>query len=162
MAKGERNLKKVLAKEKLAEEDKQSYIGALEVNHYVKVNLNNELKICNIIAVRKDPLHEKDENPNDYSYEYYIHYIEYDRRNDHWVKRKSIIETKVSDEEIKKLKNSQLPTDDEIIFHNDENEGMDKAGVKAHEEATKIRTIEEIIMGNYSIKSGRLYQIHKF
>ena len=148
MAKGEKSLKKIMTKDKLAEEDKQSFIGALEVNHYVKVRLNNELKICKIISIRKDPQHEKDENPNEYSYEYYIHYLEYDRRNDHWIKRKSIVETKVSDEEVKKLKNSQIP-DDEIIFRNDENEGMDKAGVKAHEEATKIRTIEEIIMGNY-------------
>ena len=96
MAKGERSLKKIMTKDKLAEEDKQSYIGALEVNRHVKVQLNNELKICKIIAVRKDPQHENDKNPNDYSYEYYIHYIEYDRRNDHWIKRKSIIETKVS------------------------------------------------------------------
>ena len=148
MAKGERSLKKIMTKDKLAEEDKQSYIGALEVNRYVKVQLNNELKICKIIAVRKDPQHENDKNPNDYSYEYYIHYIEYDRRNDHWIKRKSIIETKVSDEEVKKIKNNQNQ-EDEIVFHNDENEGMDKAGIKNHEEATKIRTIEEIIMGNF-------------
>ena len=148
MAKGERSLKKIMTKDKLAEEDKQSYIGALEVNRHVKVQLNNELKICKIIAVRKDPQHENDKNPNDYSYEYYIHYIEYDRRNDHWIKRKSIIETKVSDEEVKKIKNNQNQ-EDEIVFHNDENEGMDQAGIKNHEEATKIRTIEEIIMGNF-------------
>ena len=148
MKKGEKNLKKIMTKDKLAEEEKQSYIGVLEVNHYVKVKQNNELKICKIIAVRKDPQHENDENPNESSYEYYIHYIEYDRRNDHQIKRKSIIETKVSDEEIKKLKNNQIQ-DDEIIFHNDENEGTDKAGIKNHEEETKIRTIEEIIMGNY-------------
>ena len=133
--------------EKLAEENKQTYIGALEINHYVKVELNNELKICKIIAVRPDPQHEKDKNLNEYSYEYYIHYIEYDRRNDHWIKRKNIIDTKVNEEEIKKIKNNQI-NDNEIIFHNDENEGMDKAGIKAHEEATKIRTIEEIVMGN--------------
>ena len=53
MAKGERSIKKIMTKDKLAEEDKQSYIGALEVNHYVKVKLNNELKICKIIAVEK-------------------------------------------------------------------------------------------------------------
>ena len=46
------------------------------------------------------------------------------------------------------MKNNQIPTD-EIVFHNDENEGMDEAGVAAHEEATKVRTIDEIVMGNY-------------
>ena len=148
MAKGERSLKKIITKEKLAEEEKHSFIGAIPVNTHVKVKLNNELKICKIISIRQDLQRKKDENPNEYSYEYYIHYVEYDRRNDHWIQRKDIIETKVSDEEIKKLKNNQISID-EIVFHNDENEGMDEAGVLAHEEATKVRTIDEIVMGNY-------------
>ena len=147
MAKGERSLKKIITKEKLAEEEKHSFIGSIPVNSHVKVRLNDELKICKIISIRQDPQRKKDENPNEYSYEYYIHYVEYDRRNDHWIQRKDIIETKVSDEEIKKLKNNQLSNDE--IFHNDENEGMDEAGVLAHEEATKVRTIDEIVMGNY-------------
>ena len=147
MAKGEKSLKKI-TKEKLAEEEKQSFIGAIPVNSHVKVKLNNEDKICKIISIRQDPLRKKDEQPNEYSYEYYIHYVEYDRRNDHWIQRKDISDTKVTDEELKKLKNNQIPTD-EIIFHNDENEGMDEAGVAAHEEATKVRTIDEIVMGNY-------------
>ena len=148
MAKGERSLKKIITKEKLAEEEKHSFIGAIPVNTHVKVKLNGELKICKIISIRQDLQRKKDENPNEYSYEYYIHYVEYDRRNDHWIQRKDIIETKVSDEEIKKLKNNQISID-EIVFHNDENEGMDEAGVLAHEEATKVRTIDEIVMGNY-------------
>ncbi len=147
MAKGEKNMKKI-TKEKLAEEEKHSFIGAIPVNSHVKVKLNNEDKICKIISIRQDPLRKKDEQPNEYSYEYYIHYVEYDRRNDHWIQRKDISDTKVTDEELKKLKNNQIPTD-EIIFHNDENEGMDEAGVIAHEEATKVRTIDEIVMGNY-------------
>ena len=147
MAKGEKNMKKI-TKEKLAEEEKHSFIGAIPVNSHVKVKLNNEDKICKIISIRQDPLRKKDEQPNEYSYEYYIHYVEYDRRNDHWIQRKDISDTKVTDEELKKLKNNQIPTD-EIIFHNDENEGMDEAGVAAHEEATKVRTIDEIVMGNY-------------
>ena len=34
-------------------------------------------------------------------------------------------------------------------YYNDENEGMNEADVVAHEEATKIRTINEIVFGNY-------------
>ena len=146
MAKDEKNLKKIKTKE--AEDEKHAFIGAIPVKSYVKVKLNGEDKICKIISIRLDPLRKKDEQPNEYSYEYYIHYVEYDRRNDHWIQRKDISDTKVTDEEIKKLKNNQIPTD-EIIFHNDENEGMDEAGVAAHEEATKVRTIDEIVMGNY-------------
>ena len=148
MAKGEKSLKVLKAKEKLAEEEKHSFINSLPIGSHVKVKLNNEDIICKIIEIRPDPQHPKDEKPTESSYEYYIHYVGYDRRNDHWIKRKDISETKVSDEELKKLKNSQVPSD-EIVFHNDENEGMDEAGVLAHEEATKVRTIDEIVMGNY-------------
>ena len=28
---------------------------------------------------------------NDYSYEYYVHYIDYNRRNDRWIQRDNII-----------------------------------------------------------------------
>ena len=148
MAKGEKSLKVLKAKEKLSEEEKHSFINSLPLNSHIKVKLNNEDVICKIVEIRPDPLHMKDEKPTESSYEYYIHYVGYDRRNDHWIKRKDVSETKVSDEEIKKLKNNQIPTD-EIVFHNDENEGMDEAGVLAHEEATKVRTIDEIVMGNY-------------
>ena len=150
MAKGEKSLKKIIPKDKLAEEEKNSNKGALEVNRYVKVKLNDEEKICKIIAVRKDEeMIKKKNNFDEYCYDYYIHYVEYDRRNDHWIKREDIADTNVKEDEIKKLKNNQKPDNDEIVFQNDENEGMDKAGVKAHEEATKIRTIEEIVMGKY-------------
>ena len=149
MAKREKDLKKI-AKDRFGEKDKQSHIGALEVNSYVKVKLNDELKICQIIAVRKDPQHENDTNPNEYSYEYYIHYLEYDKRNDHWENRANIIETKVNKEEIKKIKHNLMKEEDEeIVFYHDANEGINKADVKIHEEITKLRTIEEIIMGNY-------------
>ena len=148
MAKGEKNLKVPKAKEKLSEEEKHSFINSLPLNSHIKVKLNNEDVICKIVEIRPDPSHLKDEKPTESSYEYYIHYMGYDRRNDHWIKRKDVSETKVSDEEIKKLKTNPISTDD-IVFHNDENEGMDEAGVKAHEEATKVRTIDEIVMGNY-------------
>jgi len=148
MAKGEKSLKVLKAKEKLSEEEKHSFINSLPLNSYIKVKLNNEDVICKIVEIRPDPSHIKDEKPTESSYEYYIHYMGYDRRNDHWIKRKDVSETKVPDEEVKKLKVNQIPTDD-IVFHNDENEGMDEAGVLAHEEATKVRTIDEIVMGNY-------------
>ena len=93
--KGEKSLKKIINKEKMSEDEKHTYIGALEVNHLVKVKLNGEMKICKIIAVRQDPEREKNEKPNEYSYEYYIHYIDFDRRNDHWIKRENILETDV-------------------------------------------------------------------
>lgn len=146
MAKDEKNLKKIKTKE--AEDEKHAFIGAIPVKSYVKVKLNGEDKICKIIQVRQDPLRLNDKEPNEYSYEYYIHYENYDRRNDHWIKREEIVVPKISDEEIKKLKNKPL-SNDEKMFPNNENEGLDKAQIIAHEEATKVRTIDEIVMGNY-------------
>ena len=83
MAKGEKNFKKLIPKEKLAEEEKHSFLGSIPINSHVKVKLNDEDKICRIVSIRQDPKSKKDEPPNEYSYEYYIHYLEYDRRNDH-------------------------------------------------------------------------------
>ena len=91
-----------MTKDKLAEEDKKSYLGALEVNYYVQVKLNNELIICKIIAKRKVPQNENDENPNESSYEYCMHYIKYDRKNDHLIKRKSIVCIRWRNKKIKK------------------------------------------------------------
>ena len=125
----------------------KSFIGAISLNSYVKVKLNNENKICQIISIRPNDLNknENEESLNEYSYEYYIHYIEYDKRNDHWIKRKDIIETKISNEEIKKIKNAK----DEIIFKNKGNEGYEKYIISAHEENIKVRTIDEILFGKY-------------
>ena len=123
----------------------KSFLGAISLNSYVKVKLNNENKICKIISIRPNNMNKKEESLNEYSYEYYIHYIEYDKRNDHWIKRKDIIETKISNEEIKKVKKAK----DEIIFNNKGNEGYEKYIMSAHEEKIKVRTIDEIFFGNY-------------
>ena len=129
----------------MEKEKTDSFIGTIPLNTYVKVNLNNEDKICKIISIRQDPLYKNNEIQNEFSYEYYIHYLEYDKRNDHWIKRKEIIDTKVSDEEIKKLNNEN----DKIILNNKGNEGYEKYVLSAHEEKIKVKNIDEIFMGNY-------------
>ena len=48
MAKGEKSLKVLKAKEKLSEEEKHSFINALPLNSHIKVKLNNEDVICKI------------------------------------------------------------------------------------------------------------------
>ena len=39
---------------------------------------------------------------------------------------------------------------EKAIIYNNENEGLVNAQIKAHEEATKVRTIDEIVLGNNS------------
>ena len=147
---------------KLKEEgEKHTYPGALEVNSFIKIKRGNDTYFCKIIAVRpcekpelssekeknSNKEKQKDEKtPNEYSYDYYIHYVNFDRRNDHWITRKEIIETNIKEDE---TKDQNIVATSEIVFNNNENEGMDDPGVKAHEVATKIRTIDEIIMGKH-------------
>ena len=100
MAKCEKNLRKI-------EEEQHSFINSLPLNSHIKVRLNNQDIICKIIEIRPDPFYKKKETPSQSSYEYYIHYLGFDRRYDHWIKYKDIIETKVPNEEIKKLEISK-------------------------------------------------------
>ena len=145
MAKNENSLKNQLTKKNKKEE--QSFNGAIPINSYVKVKLNGEDKICKIISIRPDRK-RNDEILNEYSYEYYIHYLEYNRRNDHWIKRKDILEKIKNEEELNKLNNNI--SKEKAIIYNNENEGLVNAQIKAHEEATKVRTIDEIVLGNNS------------
>ena len=138
MAKCEKNLRKI-------EEEQHSFINSLPLNSHIKVRLNNQDIICKIIEIRPDPFYKKEETPSESSYEYYIHYLGFDRRYDHWIKYKDIIETKVPNEEIKKFEISQKNI--EVVFHNNENYGLDEKQVLEHEKATKVRTIEEIVLG---------------
>ena len=139
----DKSLKDIIIANKSSKEEKKSFIGAIPINTHIKVKLNNEEKICKIISIRPEPLNKNEEPLTEYSYEYYIHYIEYDKRNDHWIKRKDILNTKINDKEIKKLKNKK-----EITFHNG-NDGYEKQVINAHKENVKVCTIEEIVMGYY-------------
>ena len=60
-AKGEKSLKKMINKDKLVSEEKANYIGALEINKYVKSMFQNKEEICKIIECRllKDHENEK-------------------------------------------------------------------------------------------------------
>ena len=90
-AKGEKSLKKMIIKDKLVSEEKANYIGALEINKHVKSLFNGKYEICKIIECRLLKDHENEKKKNDYSYEYYVHYIDYNRRNDRWIQRDNII-----------------------------------------------------------------------
>ena len=146
MAKDESNLKSISTKKSKKEE--LNFIGAIPINSYIKVKINGEEKICKIISIRPDKK-RNDKKLNEYSYEYYIHYLEYNRRNDHWIKRKDITKTEISEEELKSISNNNISKDKTILYNN-ENEGLVNKQIKAHEEFTKVKTIDEIVMGNYS------------
>ncbi len=150
--KGDKNLKKILNKEKTAEEEKKFYEGALEIGKHVKVKFSGTWEIAKIIEIKPNKF--LDENPNkknEYSYDYYIHYIDFNRRNDKWITRTEIF---IDDDDIQQeLKNRELKEKEAHgsgnPFENDEHEGLDRNCLITHEEATKVKTIDEIEMGKY-------------
>ena len=151
-AKGEKSLKKIINKEKLAEEEKHNYEGALEINKHVRSFFNGKNEICKILECRLLKEHENDKKRNEYSYEYYVHFIDYNRRNDRWIKREDItLDDVVIEAELKKREQKEK----EHIhgtgnpFENDEHEGLEKSALLAHEEATKVKTIDQIQIGKY-------------
>ena len=52
------------------------------------------------------------------------------------------------------------PPDDGIEFHNDENEGMDQAGIIAHEEATKIIIVDFDTIDKFDRIVTPIYKLH--
>jgi hypothetical protein len=147
--KGEKGLKKI-NKDKFVEEEKRNYEDALELNLYVKCKFMGNLEIAKIIDCRILKEEENKKKKTESSYEYYVHFIDFNRRNDKWVGRNEIIMDKEAiDIELKnrELKEKEMQRDNP--FDNDEHEGLDANCLKTHEEATKIKTIDEIEMGKF-------------
>lgn len=146
-AKGEKALKKLIISKS---EDINE--GALELKKHVKARFGNledgkiDWQLAQIIEVR--PINELvKKKRNDYSYEYYVHYVHYNRRMDTWLTRNMIeLDEKFVEEEMAK---KDLLDREKSIFINDEHAGLDKNSLITHEEATKVKTISEIEMGAY-------------
>lgn len=155
-AKGDKSLKKIINKDKNTEEEKKNYEGALELNKHVKSEFNGKVEICKILECRllnKKEEEAKNKKKDSYWYEYYVHYIEYNRRNDRWIQREDIIlddeaiEEYLKEKEAKEKEKEANPSNNP--FENDDHEGLEKNCIKAHEEATKVKTISQIVMGKY-------------
>ncbi|KAG0493294.1 hypothetical protein HPP92_004288 [Vanilla planifolia] len=94
--------------------------------------------------------------PNDY--EYYVHYTEFNRRLDEWVKLEQLdlktVETYV-DEKMEdkatslKMTRHQKRKIDET--HVEGHEELDAASLREHEEFTKVKNIAKIELGRYEI-----------
>ena len=148
--KGEKSLKKILTKEKQMEEEKRIYEGALEINKFVRVKFGSVMEISKIIEVRPNKEYDERKKKTESMYDYYIHYENYNRRNDKWVSRQEIeIDDEGIELELKKMKERAQLMGHSNLFENNEHEGLDEKNLQAHEEATKVKTIDEIEMGKY-------------
>jgi hypothetical protein len=59
--------------------------GALDINYYVKAQMKDDSwHLAKIVDCRILKTIDPKKKKNDYSYEYYIHFIDYDRRMDMW------------------------------------------------------------------------------
>lgn len=97
--------------------------GALDPNYHVKAQMKNKTwHLAKIIDCR--PVRDLDpkKKRTDFSYEYYVHYIDFNRRMDEWVSRSRIELTKILvEEEHTKKKKKTDEKKHEVV--DDEHEG---------------------------------------
>lgn len=126
--------------------------GAIEINKHVKAFFENDennkpiFEIARIVDVRLSDTNSK-KKKNEYSYDYYVNYLNFNRRHDRWITRNELEHDSVFIEE--KLKEKEEKDKEKNIFVNEDHAGIDKYNLQAHEEATKVKTILEIEMGKY-------------
>ncbi len=109
------------------------------------------------------------------SWQYYVHYLDFNRRMDEWITIQRIVsppsianeneikkrqeettltsELALQDHDIRKLKRSKFehsegPTTVDELEH-DEHEGIDEMSLKEHEEITKIKNVKNVLLGKH-------------
>ena len=82
---------------------------------------------------------------------YYVHWTDFNRRNDSWVKVEDIDLT-TTKEKIKEVSNRKKKYD-EFTHDHDEHEGMDEKSLKEHEEVTKVKNVNKIQMGQFLVQT---------
>ena len=94
-------------------------------------------------------------------YEYYIHYLGIDRRNDRWVTEQflKVDKEEISNQkakinaEVEKEKASDQMQREQRYFFNDENHGMSEKEVQEFINQTKFKTVESIQFGKYWLET---------
>ena len=124
---------KKLGKLNLLESEQRTYShsseGALDPNYYVNAQMKytktfHLAKIMNCRIIKDWPANRK---KTDSAYEYYVHYVDYNRRLDEWVPRSRIELTRRLIEEDAPTRKKQKTKKEEVKADNnidDEHEGM--------------------------------------
>jgi len=125
---------------------------------FCKWSRDNEFHKCEIIDVREGPQ----------GFEYYVHFVEFNKRLDQWVSEKDLDFSTIQTKEKEKKEKEKVPTtdtsDNRKITRNqkrkfDEVNQLQKseedskltALEKEHEEVTKVKNINVIELGRYEI-----------
>ncbi|KAL1363811.1 hypothetical protein AAHE18_03G173400 [Arachis hypogaea] len=98
-------------------------------------------------------------DPNDY--EYYVHYTEFNRRLDEWVKLEqldlesveAVVDEKVEEKGATGLKMTRHQKRKIDETHVEGHEELDAASLREHEEFTKVKNIATIELGRYEIET---------
>ena len=82
---------------------------------------------------------------------YYVHWTDFNRRNDSWVKVEDI-DMSTTKEKIKEVRDRKRNFD-EYTHDHDEHEGMDDAALKEHEEVTKVKNVNKVQIGKFLVET---------
>lgn len=124
--------------------------NALNLNYYVMAKMKSDggeddYLTAKIIECRLKKDFDSREEPTSDSYEYYLHFCEFDRRMDWWMPAEQIRMTnRFIDEEKKKKEDKDGGQDDS----SEEHEGLGHQDRLMHEELTKIKTIFKVKFGS--------------
>ena len=83
---------------------------------------------------------------------YYVHWSDFNRRLDSWVKPEDVDYTATKDK-IKEIKARNANFDKFRHEGHDDHDGLDEASLKEHEEVTKIKNVHKIQMGKFIVET---------
>jgi len=113
MAKSSKKLSKLVDFETRKYSNPDDSEGALDLNYYVKGKMKDgNYYLAKIVDCRPIKNLDPKKKRNDFSYDYYLHYVDFDRRMDEWVPRSRIETTREFIEE-KKDKNKGVDKEHE-------------------------------------------------
>lgn len=124
--------------------------NALNLNYYVMAKMKpdgeGEHMKAKIVECRLKKGVDSSGDLTKDSYEYYLHFVDFDRRMDRWIPSEHIRTTKDYIEDDRKKKDDKEGDHD---GSSDEHEGLDHNSRLQHEEATRLKTIFKVKFGRY-------------
>eukprot|EP00916_Digyalum_oweni_P013796 GHVL01022601.1.p1 GENE.GHVL01022601.1~~GHVL01022601.1.p1 ORF type:complete len:387 (-),score=36.10 GHVL01022601.1:263-1423(-) len=102
-----------------------------------------------VIDVRYASDHDENSATLPEHYEYYIHYLKMNRRNDAWLKYEDLSETC----DYLSSSSRKRPISDNEEEDSSDHEGLDKEALKAHNAMTRVKNINVVWFGEESVKA---------
>ncbi|CEP03415.1 histone acetyltransferase [Plasmodiophora brassicae] len=107
---------------------------------------------CEILEskmVMQNHPNEEDDSDQKHSHMYYIHYLQFDRRMDRWCTRDEL----AVEAELPEPPDMTLEVAIQASLHHAEHSGYSPEEHRAHEEATRVKNVNSIVLGKYEIEA---------